>query len=567
MAKFNNTPSKNRKMTTSEDGVKAFQKSMYQDLCDRVLTCFYGQDKFYSSGYKANKELSSLIQKVGKEDPMFIAKLAILSREKFNLRSVSHVLTAELSRIVSTLNTKEDIDTSVVKTVAERVVVRVDDITEILSYLIYNYSKEKQSQHGTRHLDKKFSKQLRKGLQNAIAKFDAYQLGKYKAAKKEVKLRDVFRILRPKPMDEDQAKLWGQLMDGTLEQSNTWENKISGAGQIDKKGKTESEIKKEVDDAKSDNWEKLLISKKLPYMALLRNLRNIVEANVSKEAVDAAVSFLTNEKAVLNSKQFPFRFFSAYKALNGQVGYDPYNRLRAKLTMEVDPFASKYGSATSKPSVANTKERFLAALNKALWHSGKNVPKLEGNTVIAVDLSGSMDSRLSDKSEVTYMEVGAVMGSLAQQYCNQSIVYGFGATQQIIKVDERGENPLDRVQEIMNTSVGHSTNLHAVINDMTKRGMHVDQMFVFTDCQLNGSYWGGSSSSLMGDLKTYQTKVNKDIKVYEFNLAASDASTQLDPKNPNYFHLSGWSDGLLKSVVEMETMKHGILDMVNAVEL
>jgi hypothetical protein len=560
MSKFNTTPKKTRKMTTSCDGVKAFEKSIYQDLCDRVLTCFYGQDKFYKSGYKSDKELHKLIDKVGKEDPVFLAKLAVLSREKFNLRSVSHVLTAELSRIVSKLNEKEDVDTSVVKTVAERVTCRVDDITEIISYLIYNYSKEKTTVHGSRHIKKKLSKQLRIGLQNSISKFDAYQLDKYKAAKKEVKLRDIFRILRPKPIDSDQAELWKKFMNGTLEKANTWENKISGAGQIDKKGKTKTEVKKEVDAAKKDNWEQLILAKKLPYMALLRNIRNIIESGLSEEAHRMALQFLSNETAVEKGKQFPFRYWSAYKAIGGNSGYNTSGWGHKN----TDPFDSKYGGSGTE-NTRTVRDRYLSALNKALWHSGKNVPKMNGNTVIAVDLSASMNTLLSAEGSVTYMEIGAVMGSLAQQYCDKSIIYGFGNHEKIVAVDERKHNPLDRVKQIMSTSVGHSTNFASVMQDITKRNIHVDQMFVFTDCQFNGSYNGGSS--LFQDLKTYQTKVNKSIKVYEFNLAANDSSTQLDPKNNNYMHLSGWSDNLLKSVVEMETMKHGIIDMVNAVDL
>lgn len=46
---------------------------------------------------------------------------------------------------------------------------------------------------------------------------------------------------------------------------------------------------------------------------MLRNLRNILQANVSKDHIQAMIAFLTNEDNVRTSKQLPFRFWSAYK--------------------------------------------------------------------------------------------------------------------------------------------------------------------------------------------------------------------------------------------------------------
>ena len=51
-------------------------------------------------------------------------------------------------------------------------------------------------------------------------------------------------------------------------------------------------------------------------MAMLRNLRNLIKANVRPKYHNAVISRLQNEKAVVNSKQFPFRFFSAYDVLS-----------------------------------------------------------------------------------------------------------------------------------------------------------------------------------------------------------------------------------------------------------
>ena len=50
-------------------------------------------------------------------------------------------------------------------------------------------------------------------------------------------------------------------------------------------------------------------------MAMLRNLRNVLEATANDESIDQVCSYLSNAEAVKNSKQLPFRFLSAYLQL------------------------------------------------------------------------------------------------------------------------------------------------------------------------------------------------------------------------------------------------------------
>ena len=56
--------------------------------------------------------------------------------------------------------------------------------------------------------------------------------------------------------------------------------------------------------------------KKLPFMAMLRNLRNMIQAGISPRHHAWVIKKLTDEGAVIHSKQFPFRFFSAYEVLS-----------------------------------------------------------------------------------------------------------------------------------------------------------------------------------------------------------------------------------------------------------
>jgi telomerase protein component 1 len=56
-------------------------------------------------------------------------------------------------------------------------------------------------------------------------------------------------------------------------------------------------------------------AKKLPFMAMLRNLRNLIKTGVSDAHHKLVLRRLRDERQVIQSRQFPFRFFAAYQVL------------------------------------------------------------------------------------------------------------------------------------------------------------------------------------------------------------------------------------------------------------
>ncbi|WP_017596497.1 TROVE domain-containing protein [Nocardiopsis potens] len=136
----------------------------------------------------------------------------------------------------------------------------------------------------------------------------------------------------------------------------TWEGALSLAG-----GRVD----------KARLWEALIPS--MGYMALLRNLRNFDEAGVSDEAAARVAARLTDPEQVERSRQLPMRFLSAYRAA---------------------------------PSL-----RWAHALETALGHCLANVPALSGRTLILVDQSGSMASRLSARSDLTCADAAQIFGA------------------------------------------------------------------------------------------------------------------------------------------------------------
>ncbi len=87
-----------------------------------------------------------------------------------------------------------------------------------------------------------------------------------------MKLKDALFLVHPKAVSEGQQAIFNKIAKGELEVPYTWEAELSALGQV----KFLSEKEKAL--AFRAKWEELVSSGKLGYMALLRNLRNIIRS-------------------------------------------------------------------------------------------------------------------------------------------------------------------------------------------------------------------------------------------------------------------------------------------------
>ena len=317
MSKFNTT---NTVKTTNICGHTAYKMGDDLALTTMVLTTLIGEPKFYGDNTK------KLIELAKKVNPEYLAQLAIFARKEFHLRSVSHLLAAIVANRVESKK--------FISSVIAGVVERADDVTEILACYLNMYGKP-------------IPNGLKRSLAKAMNGFNEYQIAKYNGGSKAVKFRDVLKLTHAKPKDKYHNTLFNKIITDTLETPYTWEVELSTKGNT-----------KEV-------WEELIDSGKLGYMAQLRNLKNMLQANPSN--LQKVFDNLENAEAVAKSKQLPFRYYSAVK------------RLQAA------------GLASSK---------VVSVLDNALEHSVANLPKLPGKTLIAVDVSGSMGWMISGNAPV-----------------------------------------------------------------------------------------------------------------------------------------------------------------------
>lgn len=469
MTRFNTK--KNTTKTTNREGEVAYTLSPELELYTLVVTSMFA-DKFYESADDALVRLRALLVKV---EPEFVCKLAIYAREQMYLRTMPLVLLVELAKVHS--------GDSLVGDTLGRVIQRVDEITETLAYYAIANDRKDVKKLG------KLSKQIQRGLATAFNKFDAYQFAKYDRAG-EITLRDALFIVHPKATSPESSELFNKIVEGTLETPYTWETELSAKGNT-----------KEV-------WEALLDSKKVGYMALLRNLRNILNADVSRGRLGELAKYLSSPEAVQKSKQLPFRFLSAHRELKDNSS-----------------------AATSM---------ILGALESALQESVENLKGFDYDTTIAIacDVSGSMQTPVSAKSKVQNYDIGLLLGMLLQHKC-KSVVSGiFGDRFKIINLPQN--SILQNVDELHQREgeVGYSTNGYLVLDTLLREGVQADKVMMFTDCQMWNSY--GDGSHMQKSWAAYK-KFYPNAKLYLFDLAGY-GNTPVSTQSNDVYLIAGWSD-------------------------
>ena len=452
MSKFNSSPSNK---TTNRSGHAAYKMPDKQKLVTQVLTSFFNEKKFYGDN---SDEMQETIKAVIAKDPQFVANLAVFARREFNMRSVAHVLVSHLAH--------EPAGKPYTRKAVKAVSLRGDDVTEIMSCYLSMFGKP-------------IPNALRKGIADTMQGFDKYTLAKYKGEGKTVKMRDLLCLCRPSPVNAQQSEWWLQLLNGDLEPPYTWETELSAKG----------------NNAKT--WEALIDSGKVGYMALLRNLRNILNANPSN--VQKVLDTIQNPEAVRRSKQLPFRYLSAYKELQG------------------------IGSS-----------RVFDALENAVDAAIDNVPKLPGKTVIAVDISGSMSGAISDKSNVRCYEIAMMLGLIANRICEDSIFYTFNNNINKWALSHRS----GILQTVTESRVGGGTAMQLPFRKMIDDRIQADRIIILSDNECNNysGYWNKPVQNLADE---YRKLTGNDIWVHAIDLQGY-GTQQFYGSKTNV--IAGWSE-------------------------
>lgn len=279
-----------------------------------------------------------------------------------------------------------------------------------------------------------------------------------------IKLRDVLFLCHAKPKDKAQAEVWKKLVDGTLESPDTWEVALS------------------IGKDKRETWERLLKEGKLGAMALLRNLRNMQGASVDESLIFNALKNIKVERVL------PFRFIAAAR-------YAP---------------------------------QWEDNLEKAMMKCLGTVDALPGTTVLVIDVSGSMKSRISAKSEMIRMDAATGLAVLAKEICENVIIYSF--SNNAVRIPVRHGFAL---RDAIVGSQDHSaTFLGKAVNHINTTHKY-DRIIVVTDEQ------------------AHDTVPSPETKGYMINVASYKHGVGYR----DWVHIDGWSETVLDYIREYEKIK------------
>ncbi len=342
-------------------------------------------------------------------------------------------------------------------------------------------------------------KQVKRGIRRALQQYDRYQLAKYQMKGREYSLVDLFNLTHPNPelVENEVADAWADLIAGNLKSEDTWEDALSNAKD---------------DAARRLALCDLIAENKIGYMALLRNLNNFQKYNVPERLINIALEKLTDPEEVSNSRLLPFRFWNAYKNVKGNV---------------------KMSHAIGE------------AMDIACVENGFG---FEGNTLIAIDSSGSMHNG----SDTSYFEKASILAAILLKQTNQNsstdvILYSDRVVLPVLS----SKVPLTNiVSDITNQQIAGGAHTSLVFSHLKANWRDYERVIILSDNQS----WGDSVQKEYTEMRS--TGMNPDV--YAIDIAGYGT---FDVKGDKVTTISGWSD----RIIEFISAKQGKKEFMNLV--
>ncbi|XP_054623593.1 telomerase protein component 1 isoform X2 [Dunckerocampus dactyliophorus] len=436
--------------------------------CSLVNKCAPPGQKDWDSQDSVWTRITNLVKDISVSDPQFVLKVALYTRQELNIRITANFLLALAASHPSTKCHVRRYFCAAIQLPSDWLeVVRIystcfshslpmclkkamaDKFKQFSEYQLAKYNTRKhRCKHNRKKRGKKPTKEELKTWANLL-RSDAVVLQKYLDEKKvvdkkqsEFNMKKMIKLLHIKEPAEHVMAILGRKYPSDLKTFNrsgltgAWEQERVGQRMKLKEAETWERLLS-LEGNKAATWEKLIDSKSLPFMAMLRNLRNMISQGISETHHQKVLSRLNNKKAVLQSRQFPFRFLSAYKVImelrhmallkNSSINnidilkeivkklpksprfrhldWESASRKRLRVALGV-PFVCRiYRMKKAQLLKANQRQytvalldRYRGALEGAIQTSCRyNIPPLPGRTVILINTNMS-DKRSWNKT-------------------------------------------------------------------------------------------------------------------------------------------------------------------------
>lgn len=443
-------------------------------------------------GYTPSKLMEKAIDEALDFDPRATLQEAVRLRNEENIRTTPQVI------MVRAANHDKVRGSGLISEFSSQILKRTDEAAVQLAYQVQVYGKP---------IPNALKKSWKKFLENR----SEYDLAKYRMENRKFKTVDVVNLVRAFSPEID------KLMKGNLKLSveDTWEALISAKG------------------SSTETWNEAVPL--MGHMALLRNLRNLHQNNVSPETyLDKLVN------TAKNGKQLPFRYFTAYSQMK-------------------DTGVS--GSV-------------LDAIENCMEISIGELPKFSGKVMSLCDNSGSAHgTTTSSLGTVKVSDIANLTAVLTGKASDDGYIGVFGDDLKTMPI-RKNESVFSQVEKAnklgRNIGQGTENGIWLFFKEAIDKKNHWDHIFVYSDMQAGHGGLYGTSTKDYEDykwqkgrnidvaklIKTYREQVNPNVQVYLVQVAGYKDTLVPEFYDKTYI-LGGWGDGILKFAHAMSNINHG----------
>jgi hypothetical protein len=377
-----------------------------------------------------------------------------------------------------------------VRKVVDSVLQRADEPGEVIAYWLARYGR-------------KMPIGFKRGIADAVLRlYTEFSLLKYDTREAAVRFGDVIELVQPRYHSKEYGTWRDALYKYAIERRHNRDNPIpeplamiranaalNGAASADPKVLLDTERLR----AAGMTWENVLslagdkvdkgklwaaLAPIMGYGALRKNLRNFDQAGMPDDIAAVVAARLCDPEQVAKSRQFPFRFLSAYRAA---------------------------------PSL-----RWAYPLEKALNASLANVPALKGCTLVLVDRSPSMwDQKFSEHSDMPWADAAALFGAALALRAEQADLVEFWGMSRVVPF-RTADSALKLTERFSFQPAPGGTDIPSAVRVHLRP--HHTRVVIVTDEQTqagylpsNMSYNGGMPPTLIDDL------VPKSVPLFMWN--------------------------------------------------
>lgn len=360
--------------------------------------------------------------------------------------------------------------------------------------------------------------------------------------------RDILRLAHPTPKDDGFKALFKWITKGELEDVAVEGLEIVKAFEVAKKTKDKKEIIKLIKAhglqremipteflGEADVWEAMLPT--MGVTAMVRNLANMTRIGLLKPmsaATKSVIAALEDADKLQKARLHPIAVLSGMLAYKSGGG----------------------GLYTKSQHTWTPVGQIVDALDAAFYKTFKNVEPAGKRTLLALDISGSMDGGVIAGVAGLTPRMGSAAMSLITAATEKdhhfigftSAGYGYGASRSksdegITQIDISPKMRLDKVVETVSRLPMGSTDCAMPMIWAQKHKIEVDTFCVYTDSET----WAGNIHPFQA-LKEYRQKMGIPAKLVVVGMTASE------------FTIADPSDAGMMDVVGFDTATPGLIN-------